>query len=172
MLLPFSCPAVVCNQSKPRCNKLLRFYFFSMKDAKMFSILSLETTSFSVLNDISYTFYHILYILVKVIKSICATLWQSLNCTLTLRSLWTAQNREGSCSKLSILWHELILGRRQKKHVLLSKQVAIPAVNQVALICTKSIGILPPRLLQKCSSLPKFIYLFGNLLAIAFNGIY
>lgn len=58
MLLPFSCPAVACKQSKPWCNKLLRFSFISMKDAMMFTILSLETTSFSLLNSILYTFYH------------------------------------------------------------------------------------------------------------------
>lgn len=74
MLLPFSCPGVVCDQSKPWCNKLLRFSFFSMKDTMTFTILSLLTTSFSVRNDISYTFYHTLYIFVKVIRFICAAL--------------------------------------------------------------------------------------------------
>lgn len=87
MLVPFSCPGVVCDQSKPWCNKLLRFSFFSMKDTMTFTILSLITTSFSILNDVLYTFYHTLYILVKVIRSICAALWPSLKCTLTLRSL-------------------------------------------------------------------------------------
>lgn len=85
--LSFSCSGFVCDQSKPWYNKLLRFSFTSMKDAM---ILSLETTSFSVLNDILYTFYHTLYISVKVIRSISVPLRQSLNCTLTLRSLWTA----------------------------------------------------------------------------------
>lgn len=43
--------------------------------------------------------------------------------------------------------------------MLLSKQAVIPAMNQVALTYTKSIGILALSPLQKCSSLPMFISL-------------
>lgn len=61
----------------------------------------------------------------------------------------------------------LILGR--KSHVLLSKQAVILAINQVALIYAKSMGILPFSLLQKYSSLPRFISLafFSNYFLMA-----
>lgn len=60
------------------------------------------------------------------------------------------------CIPISCL---LPLGRKRKRHVLLSKQAAIPAINQIALIYAKSMGILPFGLLQKCSSLSRFISL-------------
>lgn len=61
MPLARSCPGFVHAQRKSWYNKLLRISLPSVEDAMMFSILSLETTTFSVLNDKRFCIYFTTY---------------------------------------------------------------------------------------------------------------
>lgn len=59
--LALCCPGFVHAHRKPWYNKLLSFYLTGMEDTMTFTILSLETTTFSVLNEKTFCTYSVTY---------------------------------------------------------------------------------------------------------------